>query len=400
MKKFNTVEDYLEIIVGHRDPITGNVKSSSSMLGFISGFSFEPAISLARYDVNVLSTMTNTTVSKDPLTERQGELACKIILKYERQLAKIGVDVSPVNNPVWRVPLRRMDYSQSISIKDDVIIVKFPFNTTLIDEIKKFAKDSQGSSVWSPSNKVWEVALTEYNLSWLVTWGVKNGFNIDDRAKLIMDDIVNVESSDYKIELYIDNNRLNIKNADPSLIDYITENQGGFSIDNLIHLVDMSAVCGFTVSDEIDAIVTNLYNLQQLNLIKNREIKAKPTTMQQIDTVTSIIRYAEETKRYPVVIYEPDSSGKLLKLIKDIVPAEDIYENRANKKALSDDEIKKFIHTIVPLWSIKKIPLLVSTAGMVFGGDKQFMIQRAEKIVYNAQDVYTSKKSFRSLNSL
>ena len=187
MKKFNTVEDYLEIIVGHRDPITGNVKSSSSMLGFISGFSFEPAISLARYDVNVLSTMTNTTVSKDPLTERQGELACKIILKYERQLAKIGVDVSPVNNPVWRVPLRRMDYSQSISIKDDVIIVKFPFNTTLIDEIKKFAKDSQGSSVWSPSNKVWEVALTEYNLSWLVTWGVKNGFNIDDRAKLIFE---------------------------------------------------------------------------------------------------------------------------------------------------------------------------------------------------------------------
>jgi hypothetical protein len=38
------------------------------------------------------------------------------------------------------------------------------------------------------------------------------------------------------------------------------------------------------------------------------------------------------------------------------------------------------------------IPLLVSTQGMMFGGEKSLLLQRAEKVVFFAEDVYTSKK--------
>jgi hypothetical protein len=34
------------------------------------------------------------------------------------------------------------------------------------------------------------------------------------------------------------------------------------------------------------------------------------------------------------------------------------------------------------------IPMLISTAGMVYGSSKQVMFQRAGKVVYVAEDVY------------
>ena len=84
MKTFDYVEDYLEVITGYRDLVTGKVTQSWS-------WTMNPIINLARYDVKVLESMTVSVAQSQPLTERQAELLCKIILKYERQLAnKIG----------------------------------------------------------------------------------------------------------------------------------------------------------------------------------------------------------------------------------------------------------------------------------------------------------------------
>jgi hypothetical protein len=38
-----------------------------------------------------------------------------------------------------------------------------------------------------------------------------------------------------------------------------------------------------------------------------------------------------------------------------------------------------------------RIPLLLSSAGMLYGGEKQLLIDRAEKIVYFAAEVYSAK---------
>jgi hypothetical protein len=64
-----------------------------------------------------------------------------------------------------------------------------------------------------------------------------------------------------------------------------------------------------------------------------------------------------------------------------------------NKKSVPNSfDGFKYIHTVVPLCNISHIPLLISGAGMLFGGDKQLMIQQAEKVVYCATDVYNKKK--------
>ena len=44
-----------------------------------------------------------------------------------------------------------------------------------------------------------------------------------------------------------------------------------------------------------------------------------------------------------------------------------------------------------PGWT-QPIPLLLSTAGMMHGGEKSMLLQRAEKVVYFAADVYNNQQ--------
>ena len=64
MKKFDHVEDYIEVITGYKDIVTG--KQSSTFY-----FGINPIVNLARYDVSVLESMADTVLRRGALTERQ-----------------------------------------------------------------------------------------------------------------------------------------------------------------------------------------------------------------------------------------------------------------------------------------------------------------------------------------
>jgi hypothetical protein len=389
MKTYDNVEEYLEVLAGHRT-IDGKVNSQWF-------YSFQPIISLARYDVSVLSSMTDQTTQAQALTERQGDLLCKILLKYARQLAAKGIDVSPVEHPTWRVALRKMDYSQRLMLDNDKIIVKFPYQQTLIDSIKDFAKSSQGAARWDKDSKTWNVALTEYNLSWLYTWAQTNQFQIDTALVNLMDKIVATEQTPYAVELYMDGDQLNISNAAPSLMEYIATHIGALELDNLTRLVDMSAVLGYTVNADLAQAVIAEFGFRFYNIASSREVKINPGTLMSSDDFASIIHYAEVSKRLPVVIYEPDMSGRMLDKLMAVCSAEDVEIAPQNSKEWTPEGNRKFIYAHRPIKTLDKIPLIISSAGMVFGGDKQRMIHAAEKVVYCASDVY-NKKSVKVKN--
>lgn len=374
MKKFDYVEDYLQLIAGHIDPVTGRLVNSFY-------WEFKPIINLARYDVKVLESMSAQAAQNQALTAKQADLACKIILNYRRQLANKLIDVSPVENPKFRTALREMDYSQRLYIDNDEIIVRFPFNNSLIEEIREFSKSSQGTVKWNRDRKVWVSALTEYNLSWLYSWAGVHQFNVDTSVNRLFELISECEKQPYVIQLALVGDELIIKNAPESLINYIKENCGGFGIDNLLQLVDLSATLGYTLDDSIAEVVISEFGHRAFTLMTNREIKLNPNTLMSSNDFESIIQYADALERWPVVCFEPDLSGRMLeKLIKMYGQPAEWPENR-------------YIYTTTPLKNISRIPLLISSAGMVFGGDKQLMVQRAEKIVYCAQDVYNKHNS-------
>jgi hypothetical protein len=382
MITFDHVEEYLEALAGHIDLVTK--KPISSWL-----YTFEPIINLARYDVKVLESMTMAVTQSQALTERQGELLVKIILKYERQLANKSINIDSVRIPKWRIPLRKMDYTRTIKIVDNVLHVKFPFDEKLIDSIKEFSKLSQGFARWNRENKLWEIALTEFNISWLHTWANLNQFEIDTAVQQHMDKIKTVEVSNYAIELYVDDDRLAIRNCPDSLSDYIKNKYGTLELDKLLTLIDISAILGYTIDKDLADAVVAEYGPRFYNLAVSRESKINPNTLTTSDDFESVVTYAEQVDRWPVILYEPDLSNRFLEKILAIRPDAAVYKVAKKTDRIPTDV--KYVYTQVPIRTMESIPLVVSSAGMVFGGDKQLMIQRAEKIVYCAVDVYNKR---------
>jgi hypothetical protein len=392
MNQYTTVEDYLEVIAGLRDPVTLKTKPHSWLNDF------DPIVNLARYDTDVLRSMSTTVHEGGALTEKQGDLAVKIVVKYKRQLAAKGVDVSLIEEHIsWRLPLRVMDYTRKLSVVDDQIRVTFPFNSTLIEGLRDFRKESQGAGAWDKDAKVWSFALTEYNLVWLTTWAEQNNFEIDTEVRVLNALVTEAETQPYAIELQYNNEELTIANCPESLKEYVQNTLGGFGVDNLLRLIDMSAVLGYTVSKAIADQIVVSSTPRFYNLAVSREVKLDPTTV--ADDLASVLDYADEVQRWPVVVYEPDLSGKLLTQLRHL--REGVVEVPRTLKVNESYWEKgfRYIHVSAPITQMK-IPLLISSAGMMFGGDKSLMVQNAEKIVYCAAEVYNKRdtKGTRSCN--
>ena len=380
MITYTTVEDYLEVIAGLKDPVTLKKSATQSFFG-----EFDPIVSLARYDTDVLNSMSTTANEGRALTERQGELAVKIVIKYKRQLAAKGIDVAPVEeNPQWRLQLRKMDYTRRLSVLGDEIVLNFPYSTELIDELRNFRRESQGSGEWDKDNKQWRFALTEYNLVWLSTWAETRQFEFNDEACRLNKLITECEATSYAIKLQLTDTGCDIVNCPDTLRDYINNNLGGFELENLVKLVDCSAALGYTVDTEIANLVVAAGGPRFYNLATTREAKLDPTTV--ADDLASVLDYADRMERWPVVIYEPDLSGKLLKRLTELRGQNDITHILSKKDIKAVTPNGKYIHTIIPVNF--NIPLLISSAGMIYGGDKSLMVQQAEKIVYCSADVY------------
>ena len=380
MKTYSTVEDYLEVIAGLRDPVSLKTKANPWFNNF------EPIVSLARYDTDVLNSMSTTANEGRALTEKQGDLAVKIVIKYKRQLATKGVDVTPVEEqPTWRLPLRKMDYTRSLRVRDNKIAVQFPFDSGLIESLRDFKKESQGSGVWDKETKAWSFALTEYNLVWLTTWATQNNFDLDEEIKRLNQLIAKVEAAPYAIELQMSNTGCVICNCPDALKEYIDTNLDGFDLENLMRLVDFSSILGYTVDAEITNLVVAATNPRFYNLSISKEVKLDTTTV--ADDLASVLDYADATQRWPVVIYEPDMSGKLLAQLRTL--REGVVEvPRAVKvnERYWDNEFR-YVHAVTPVIN-RPIPLLISSAGMMYGGDKSLMVQNSEKVVYCSAEVY------------
>ena len=113
------VEDYLEYLGGYEVGLTALITPQSVN-----------RISLARYDIAIVNSMASTTVFGTALTDKQAELAVKLVLKYRRQFAKMGIDVTPVENPVFRLAPRKMDRTKAVWVDGDHIVV--PYDNDLI----------------------------------------------------------------------------------------------------------------------------------------------------------------------------------------------------------------------------------------------------------------------------
>ena len=381
------IEDYIEIIAGYKDP-SGKNKYSIFQLP-------ESPISLARYDIKVVESFAEQSRNNIGFTDKQAKLATDLVIKYERQLWKKQVDITPVkDNPQFRLPIRVIDRATRVWIENDQILIKFPYNISAIDLVREQSKVSCGRIHWDSNKKYWIADLTEYNLNWVYTFSQQQHYVIDVSVTEIMTKILEEEKKSYTIELQ-PGYELSISNISTSLEDYIQNSLGGFSLDNLLRLVDNAPILGYTVNKDIEQIIIDTYGTRFWSLCANRELKIDFESSTR-DQVTEIAQYARKTNRFPIYIYEPDMSDKLYKEFEQYFPGE-----IARLGAGPVDSNIKVVHTNkIPRLALDNIPLLVSSAGMLFGGDRQVWLQTAEKVVYFTKDVYNKSKKGRDICKL
>lgn len=358
---YTYVEDYLELLGGY-SPNSINTWISPSM----------KLISLARYDVAIVDSMSAHTIFGGALTDKQADLCVRLVLKYRRQFAKINVDVTPVENPVFRMPVRKMDRSRRIWLDDQRIGLRFPYDRALIDSVQAHKKQSQGSMAWDNDEKVWWMGLTESNVNWAVAWGEAYNFEIDSLVRDMFNQIIAAEQTVYEIKLVATADGYTITNAAPSLIEYIETNLGGFGPENAVKLIDYSGVLGYTYDKD-------LIRPALLDIFKDqRNIHVVP----QEGALDTIFSYAEITDRYPVCIYDPGLKGVDLSRFKE---EEVLRFNTSGKTKTSDYNIYDvkvvYANKIPATWNYN-IPLLVSTQELMLGGKRMEWLNRAEKIIY------------------
>ena len=193
--------------------------------------------------------------------------------------------------------------------------------------------------------------MTEYSIVFAMQLGKAYDFKIDPTLELLHDKIVDLEKTDdYKIQLDIVDGQVVLLNAANDLLEYINSQCGGLKIDNLIRLIDMSSVLGYTVSTGVLSFLTTLVpgNLAKYFVSRFINVDKSDTPLDEI------MQYASLTNRLPVHIYDTSTPKK----DQDNV----IYLN--NKSS-----------------NVGNIKLMISPSPILVGGRKQTWLTNAEKII-------------------
>ena len=383
MRKFPHVEDYLEIINGDKDPTTNQYYG---IFGRI-----DPVISLARYDVRVINSMATGVRGGQALTDRQAELACKLILKYRRQLAGLGIDVSPVESPQYRMQLRSIDRRRLMWIDQDHMVLQFSFEPKIVDLVRDLCKESKGSWRFENDNKKqWHIALTEPNFITVLQLARENNFEIDARTLEIEQKIQQVQP--YRIELDMVDEKLSLVNAPDSLLEFVQTKAGNITTDNLIKIVDLANVCHFAISPAVEELFISRYKSTRLyNLLRHNHTRYNPDIEKEV--LDQLFVYAEVSNRFPIHVYEPDLSDRLRdKFVLSYFNEEDVLFAPRNNEPIDTTGKKVVYFTKYRSHWPQDIPLLVTSAGMMHGAEKTLLLQRAEKVVFFAAEVYNTYK--------
>ena len=369
MTTFPHVEDYLEYLAGYNNG-PANLITAPDM----------DRIRLARYDVRIVDSMANSTMFGTALTDKQSVLTLKLIVKYRRQFAKNGIDVDPVLKPIWRMKPRYVDRAREIFLDGKQIVIKFPYDNKLIDEVQMYRDRSKGRVYFERDSKQWRLALTEPNIEWAVEWARSKGketFIIDPAITQVLNTILECKKIPYEIKLVQQDQSYQITNGPPSLIEFL-DSKGGMTKDNLINLVDYSGLCGYTLSEEVSRECLQRYPQALLAIGQHYRIHIDPSP----SNLQMIWDYAEITNRYPICIYNPT----LFEIDLSPFDEKDIVRFDRNGKTKTCDynpyDVKLIYAQKIPeTWNFP-VPLMITTFEMMFGARKKDWSLRAEKIIY------------------
>jgi len=335
----------------------------------------KPLIKLARYDAPIVNSMANQINTGLAFTDRQSVLAHKIVVKYRKQWTAAGYLVEHlIEQPVFKNPIRVIDRSRLISVRDGAIAIQFPYDQELISHVRAAIGQIPGSLYFNKDKKYWQAGLTEQRFVWAKEFGLKNGFEFSEEFEHQIQQLLSVP--DYSICLKMVDDKYQIVNAADSVYEYLS------GIDDLIRLCDLSSILVYAIDYDLATQVIDQVGREIYHLISNKEINLEYKNRHDLD-LSSVISYAKLTNRFPIYVYET-SDGILREHVIKYFSPEEIVLYDSNRAPSDQTRV-----VICNKWQFKDvtIPLLVTMHTLMIGSKRQQMLQNSEKVVYYTQKV-------------
>lgn len=122
------------------------------------------SLHLSKKDYGFFTNIKNQIQQNKPITSNQNSLFDKLLIKYKRQLHKEGYTAEDFLSLVWKIPVINSEpeyLCANISIQNNKIIIRCPFNSKFISSIKEIQLQPYN---WNKKEKFYEADLTTYNL--------------------------------------------------------------------------------------------------------------------------------------------------------------------------------------------------------------------------------------------
>lgn len=353
MKKLPYIEDYIGLLAD--DPFLWPPRT--------------PLVKLARYDEPIVNSMNQQINRKLGLTDKQAVLAHKIVVKYKKQWAQSGYDISHLETTAnYRLPIRTIDREKLIDVVDGHIQIKFPYDQEIISNIRATNKEIPGKTFFDHDKKYWSSALIEQRIIWAKEFGSKHEFKFGSNFLAILDQILGQD--DFSIKLMIQDNQVVLNNATDTLLEYL----GPLEISKIINLMDHASICDYQVDDTVYK-----YTGIQPQSIMDSLLTQRHVNINYPDTIdlTPVIEYAKLVNRWPIYVYETGSA----QLRNQIYSHFEDYEivDRRSSPTEKTGRVLYFSHW---KFSEQRIPLLVTSHTYMIGTRRQQMLQSSDKIVY------------------
>jgi hypothetical protein len=182
-------------------------------------------LKLNKWDLQIIDSLHDQVCQSTGLTEKQCSLAIRIIKRYSSNLSAYHkTDIMLyVDNPKYRLPIRKSITSKTIRIIDDpiykkVIEAKFPYNESIITTIRNYRnKNESAIAAWDKDKSAWIFSLTEQNIVFIINSLPSTEFEYDDEFKKYADKISDIISNmEDHVPILVSNEGVCfIKNASP-----------------------------------------------------------------------------------------------------------------------------------------------------------------------------------------
>ena len=300
------VEDYLEFLYGTMD------KEGNGSSVFNYAIHATSKIKLATYDKSPVSSMgafcskARTENYESCLTDRQVDLARKIITKYRRQFLAIGIALPENDSDLeLRHPVRTIDRVKYLAhdIDNKQIKLKFPYDPKKVSVLHDYSNNSAGQCEWDNASRHWTFDLTEGNIAKMLELFQQEDLRIDESLTDIVTDVLTANNEQLP-RFSINNKELKLYNCHPRVHEYLNElNWDARQIDKLAYWVSQASALGLHIDNSVIDTLMSQYSDDVVNIIINRKVTMPSNNMPEGPWYNALLKANDVLQDYPWVLY-------------------------------------------------------------------------------------------------